>query len=252
MILRATSSQIGSFRSTKPRRLRASANARFSLSTSSGLNLPSFNRRLIGIPAPAHCDATTRCRSWVAITWVTAHLAPHGLSGWFSQSQPVSSQSRHSIGRSWHFRRLEPTGCSAVSSPCRAIPNPLGPACPRAARPVSNRVGPSRTRPNSNKEAPCSGTVSSKPRPFNNVFRTRRSACSELERGQSHCFSDRGQSGKPGGAPLDAPSLGKDHPGPHPAPRAGLFALHLDQRLKFSCGTDGGCTLGSELLNHAD
>jgi hypothetical protein len=43
---------IGSFRSTKPRRPRASANARFSLSTSSGLNLPSFNRRLIGIPAP--------------------------------------------------------------------------------------------------------------------------------------------------------------------------------------------------------
>jgi hypothetical protein len=28
-------------------------------------------------------------------------------------------------------------------------------------------------------------------------------------------------------------------PGPHPAPRAGLFALHLGQRLTFSCGTDG-------------
>jgi hypothetical protein len=122
-----------------------------------------------------------------------------------SQTQPQSSQSRHFIGRSWHFRCLEPTGRSAVSSPCRAIPTPLGPAVssPTHLETTSGFRAPVPTA--TEKRAPCSGnrTVSSKPRPFNNVFRTRRSACSKLERGQSHCFSDRGKSGKPGGAPLD-------------------------------------------------
>jgi hypothetical protein len=47
----------------------------------------------------------------------------------------------------------------------------------------------------------------------------------------------------------DAPSLGKDHPGPPLAPRAGLFALHLGKRLTFFCGTDGICILGSKLQN---
>jgi hypothetical protein len=78
------------------------------------------------------------------------------------------------------------------------------------------------------RSAPCSGncTVSSKPRPFNNVFRTRRSACSKLERGQSHWFSDRGQSGKPGGAPLDS-IFSLMIARPAPTSRVGLFAAQL-------------------------
>ena len=48
----------GSFRSIKPRTLMANAKARFSRSASSGLNLPSFSSRSIGISAPAHQDVT--------------------------------------------------------------------------------------------------------------------------------------------------------------------------------------------------
>src|SRR5689334_24712138 len=57
MILRATISQMGSLRSTKPRARRVSASARSSLSASAGLILPSLNSRLIGIVVP-RSDAT--------------------------------------------------------------------------------------------------------------------------------------------------------------------------------------------------
>src|SRR5436309_1553562 len=59
MTLRATISQIGSLRLTRYRDRRVNVKARLSLSTSSGLILPSLNSRLIGIVAPAGCDPTT-------------------------------------------------------------------------------------------------------------------------------------------------------------------------------------------------
>jgi hypothetical protein len=57
-----------------------------------------------------------------------------------------------------------------------------------------------------------------------------------LERGQSHCFSDRGQSGKPGGVPRDG-MFSSMIARPVPASRVGLFAsrdIGFPVR-KFSC-----------------
>jgi hypothetical protein len=106
---------IGSFRSTKPRRPRASANARFSLSTSSGLNLPSFNTRLIGIPAPRpSATLPYDVCSWVVITWFTAH----GLD-W----NPVVPPERHVKGARPVSNRVGLSLCrSAVFPPWNRWP----------------------------------------------------------------------------------------------------------------------------------